>query len=96
MTAARAELSSLEARIAAEQARYVDPPPAEELANLMRAASRAERQAKLLRAESDLLTQSLPLMLNPGGDMADLAMELAMAGHTTWAKKYPKCLLAAC
>ena len=61
-TAARAELTSLEARIAAEQSRYVDQPPAEELANLMRVASRAERQAKLLRAESDLLTHDVALL----------------------------------
>jgi hypothetical protein len=38
------------------------PPPPEELAGLMRAASRAERQAKLLRAESDLLTHDVALL----------------------------------
>lgn len=62
VTAAGAELSSLKARIAAEKGRYVDQPPPEELANLMRAASRAERESKLRRAESDLLTHDLALL----------------------------------
>ena len=62
LTAAKAEVLSVEARIAAERAKYVTPPSQEELTNLIHTASRAERQAKLLRAESDLLTQDVALL----------------------------------
>ncbi len=62
VVAARADLTSLEARIAAERTRYIELLSGEALANLMRIASGAERQAKLLRAESDLLTQEVVLL----------------------------------
>jgi hypothetical protein len=62
LAAAKAELAGLEARIAAERARYLDSPAPEELAGLMRVASRADRQAKLLRAESDLYMHDVALL----------------------------------
>lgn len=71
LEAARAELVSLETRIAAERARYCDPVSAEDLSDSMRMASRAERQAKWLRAHSDLLAQDVSLLdaeLKPSDD----------------------------
>jgi hypothetical protein len=62
LAAAKAELASLERRIAAERARYLDSASPGELANVTRAASRAERQAKLLRAESELLGHDIALL----------------------------------
>ncbi len=54
--AARAELASVEARIAADRARYGETPKAN-VAELIRAASRAEREAALRKAEANALVQ---------------------------------------
>ncbi len=62
MAAARAGLASLEARITAERARYVELLSGETLSNAVRNASGAERQAKWLRAQSDLLGQEVVLL----------------------------------
>lgn len=62
LAATRAALASLAARIAAERARYIDPASADETAGLVRTASHAERQAKRLQSESDLLIQEVALV----------------------------------
>ena len=62
VAAARAGLASWEARIAAERARYIEPVSTEALSHLMRTASGAERQAKWLRAQSNLLAQDAVLL----------------------------------
>lgn len=62
VAAARADLSSLVARITAERARYIDSPSPEDLAKLVRDASHAERQAKLMRSESDRMIQEVTLL----------------------------------
>lgn len=62
LAATQAELSSLEARIAAEQMKYLGAPSPPELTSSMQAASRAERSANLLRAESDVMTQDAALL----------------------------------
>lgn len=61
LVATQAELASLESRITAEKARYIDSRPADELTQLMRTASTAVRQSNLLRCESDLLAQEVAL-----------------------------------
>src|SRR5207253_9138765 len=57
---ARAEVPAVEARVAADQAKYSTPPDpnAEKLAL---AAQKAEREANLLKAEADLLRAQLQL-----------------------------------
>jgi len=62
LTAATAELASLEARIEAERAKYLESTPAEQVTSLTRAASRAERQTNLARAESNLLRYDVALL----------------------------------
>ncbi|MBS0264443.1 MAG: PSD1 domain-containing protein [Planctomycetes bacterium] len=79
--AASAELAALEARIAAERARYLESTAPPELVALILAASRAERQARVLRAESDLLGSDVALLdaeLKPASD-AKRAAELEAA-----------------
>src|SRR4029078_763581 len=58
--AARAALSSIETRIAADRAQYGETAGAEVPA-LTRAASRSERDAAMKRAEADVLTQERAL-----------------------------------
>jgi len=56
LAAAEAELQSLEARIAAERAKYLEPSkPEADLKVLSQAASKAERQAALAKSESALV-----------------------------------------
>ncbi len=59
-TLARAELTSVEARIAADRARYGESPDAD-AAELVRAASRAEREAALRKAEANVLVRQQAL-----------------------------------
>ena len=96
LAVARAELSSLEARIAAERARYIDPSSREAAANLMLTASRTERRAKLSQAESDLLTQDVALLnaemksdddANRGKEIEAASQRLATARATVEAAR---------
>ncbi len=55
LLAARASLDSLQARVAADNARFSDP-PSPEAASLAEAALKTERHAQRLKAEEDLLS----------------------------------------
>lgn len=86
VTAARADLASLEARIAADQAKYSDP-PSDQLAALIRTASRLEREAALRKAEAELLAAEFAVVTaeaKPSDDAERVkAIETATAGLTT-------------
>ena len=86
VTAARADLASLEARIAADRAKYSDP-PSDQLPALIRTASRLEREAALRKAEAEVLAAEYALVTaeaNPSDDAERAkAIETAMAGLTT-------------
>lgn len=71
VAAAEKKLASLEARIEAERARYISPPPPQELDQLMRNASLAERLAKLSEAQSELLSQDVSLLTAEAKPMKD-------------------------
>ena len=60
LAAARMELVSLEARIAADRSKYGETPDTDS-PELARAASRLERDAAVLKAEADVLTHELAL-----------------------------------
>jgi hypothetical protein len=60
LSALRAELDSLNARIRADEARIADP-ESDDVAALRQAASRREREAAVLRADADLLARELVL-----------------------------------
>lgn len=81
--AAHAELTSLEARIVAERARYISPATDEEVVGLKRIASRAERQAQLARAESSLLNHDVAVLEAEAKSVDDpnRAKELAAASQ---------------
>jgi len=62
VAAAQAELADLQCRIAAERGKYLDSTSSDRQLQLVRDASRAERQAKLFRSESDVLVQQVALL----------------------------------
>jgi len=70
LAAARAELVSLEARIAADRSRYGETPDTDS-AELARVASRLERDAAVLKAEADVLAHELALSVAEAMPMDD-------------------------
>ena len=70
LAAARAELVSLEARIAADRSKYGETPDTDS-AELARAASRLERDASVLKAEADVLAHELALAVAEAMPMDD-------------------------
>jgi hypothetical protein len=86
VTAARADLASLEARIAADQAKYSDP-PSDRLPALIKTASRLEREAALRKAEAEVLAAEFAVVTaeaKPSDDAERAkAIETANAGLTT-------------
>jgi hypothetical protein len=70
LAAARAELVSLEARIAAERSKYGETPDID-FAELAGAASRLERDAVVLKAEADVLAHELTLAIAEAKPMDD-------------------------
>jgi hypothetical protein len=86
VTAARADLASLEARIAADRARYSDP-PSDKLPALSKTASRLEREAALRKSESEVLAAEFAVVTaeaKPSDDAERAkAIETATAGLTT-------------
>ena len=86
VTAARADLASLEARIAADQAKYSDL-PSDHLAALIKTASRLEREAALRKSEAEVLTAEFAVVTaeaKPSDDAERVkAIETATAGLTT-------------
>ncbi len=67
---ARAELTSLEARIAADRSKYGETPDTD-FAGLARAASRLERESVVLKAEADVLAHELALAVAEAMPMDD-------------------------
>ncbi len=86
VTAARVDLASLEARIAADRAKYSDP-PSDHLPALIRTASRLEREATLRKAEAEVLAAEFAVVTaeaTPSDDAERAkAIETATAGLTT-------------
>jgi hypothetical protein len=86
VTVARADLASLEARIAADRARYSDP-PSDQLPALIKTASRLQREAALRKAEAEVLAAEFAVVTAEAKPSEDAerakAIETATAGFTT-------------
>lgn len=70
LAAARAELTSLEARIAADQSKYGETPDSD-FSVLAHKANRSERDAAVLNAEADVLAQELALAVADAKPVTD-------------------------
>ncbi|MCA9009118.1 MAG: DUF1549 domain-containing protein, partial [Planctomycetaceae bacterium] len=70
LAAARANLTSIEARIAADRSKYGETPTAE-FADLARIANQAEREANVLQAEANVLAHELALATAEAKPMED-------------------------
>ncbi|MEZ6033251.1 MAG: PSD1 and planctomycete cytochrome C domain-containing protein [Planctomycetaceae bacterium] len=70
LAAARADLTSIEARIAADRSKYGETPTAE-FSDLARIANQAEREANVLQAEANVLAHELALATAEAKPMED-------------------------
>lgn len=86
VTAVRADLASLESRIAADRAKHADP-PSDQLPAFIRTASRLEREAALRKSEAEVLAAEFAVVTAEAKPFDDAerakAIETALAGLTT-------------